>query len=387
MALEDAPAEDSGVMTMGWYRYQHAVTAARCIELLLTGATVVIEWHTDCVVIGGDIARLVSVKHREPGKGAWTISSLCDEGDLGTLRKRWMQRGKIGPCELLTNAGFSSSVKSDARTLVNLLAVGNAAAVPDDIVARLAASFDCSPDEVREFLDVLTITTTGGDRETIDGILVERAVRPVFASLGIDQALARKAYRAVLSLVQEIASGCGDDAAAWAMKPITPDEVMVARSVDAGRVVQTLAAADIQVDLTVENGALEPGSTRLMRKLRAGGLGPTVLKGAPALRANWYAIEAAFREDLPGAFVDEIGRARQEVLSRVMDVESRLVADEIRGPAMHVELTRALAGGVDAELPLAPSDLMGCAYQLTDECTVWWSKEFDPSDEAPWVAR
>lgn len=65
--------------TRGRFRYQDECVAQRCIANLASGevTAVVVEWSTDYIAIlaNGD-PELVSVKHRDPGTGEWTMSSL-----------------------------------------------------------------------------------------------------------------------------------------------------------------------------------------------------------------------------------------------------------------------------------------------------------------------
>lgn len=54
---------------------------------------------------------------------------------------------------------------------------------------------------------------------------------------------------------------------------------------------------------------------------------------------------------------------------------------------MHRELSDKLDNvSPSGRVRLTPAELLGCAYQLTDECEIWWSDQFDTTADAPWLS-
>jgi hypothetical protein len=62
------------------------------------------------------------------------------------------------------------------------------------------------------------------------------------------------------------------------------------------------------------------------------------------------------------------------------------IQGKLYGVQMHRELSEQLST-VAQSTRIRPSstELLGCAYQLTDECEIWWSDQFDTSGDAPWI--
>jgi Cap4 dsDNA endonuclease len=385
MSLSSPPDEDRGFETANWYRFQYVVTAVRCLELLLgTTSAVVVEWHSDFVVERSSSAPcFVSVKHREPSRGPWTISAICAEGDLSTLRKRWLAAGPDATCEFLTN-GALSSAKHDIQHLAKLMSTGDLASIPDAAMLKLTIGLDCNKQEVLAFLRRLTISSLGGDASTINGILIERAVAPLLARLQMNPLDAKGVLKLAVELVRAVASDAPVVVGEWAKSPSLTPATKLTRTIDAARLASVLELGGFKVGPVDEGVPVNQGS-RMTRKLRAGGLGPTLIANAPEMRARWYAIETAFRDDIPApGFGDEVQKTREVVLAAAISAEAFAKGPASYGSAMHADLLVRLSEGPTVRLPIGPQELMGCAFQLTDECRIWWSDYFDPAFEAPW---
>jgi len=389
--LAAAPVEDRGSQTASWYAFQYAVTVGACMELL-TGETqeVVVEWHTDYVTVAtSGVRTLVSVKHRELDQGPWRLSELCDTGGLATLHARWRAAGSDVLCQWITNAALAPAQRG-ARDLARCLEQGGFAAGPAaddcrDFVSFFSKALSVEEDEARNFLGSLRIISTGADRRTIGQYVRDRMCLPTLDLMGMSRTQSDRVYNTIERAVLDAARALPND------RPSTWDALE--RASDITREDRTITRERLRARFAADGVILTSapaasGKTVMARKLRAGWLGPSIRADAVRLRREWYAIEATFREDLPTAFVNEVERARSLVQAAADEAEVNASAESgaTYGPAMHAALARAaktIAETVD--LPVRREHLMGCAYQLTDECTIWWSKEFDTSSDAPWV--
>lgn len=390
--------EDRGHETARWFAYQYSCTAQELLRMLREPIPWVrCEWHTDFICAGtrGNVPhQLISVKHRQSSQGPWALADLYEKGGLKTLYERWKKSGRQHLCRMMTNAGLKSG-KNNAGALKKVLDVGNASsefaeqltAYADLMHAGLAAE---SKEDVVSFLKSLTIVTTAGDEYSMQAYVIDQVARPILLELGLNAGYARASYKAALDLVEEAVQGLDPNTPTtdWLTSgPDSTDSQIELRTVTMQKLVDKLAASGVPILIGDLNIASVPVSTAMARKLRAGGLGPTILSSAPRLRRRWYEVEVGFRSDLPSVFADEIRRLRAEVVDRAGQAESatREVA-RVYGQTMHTTLSHLLADeAIAPKVPVGHAELMGCAYQLTDECEIWWSDLFDATREAPWV--
>lgn len=391
--LDGAPPEDRGHDTAVWYEFQYACTALELLGLLRDpSAWVLCEWHTDYVVGSPDGVRpvLVSVKHRSMDRGPWRVADLLADGGLRTLLARWDAAGRTGACRFVTNTGLATGA-GEARELARLLATNPAADHPDVAAFAAACAGRLGADAVTaaEFLTGLRFVSQGADGYAMAARGVEYA-RDVLGAAGHDRAHARAAFDAAVAAVRQAVLACD--------RVNPPTQWLFGQdAAEAARAARTLAWPDLQAAFAAAGvPVLEPnvpaarlgGDTVLGRKLRAGGLGPSVLAAAPRLRQQWYEIECKFRPDLPAGPADMVGTTRGLVSAHAGAAETavRRPGDQY-GQPMYLELERRLAA---AEAPLrtvGPHELLGCAYMLTAACEIWWSEPFDTTAEAPWTVR
>lgn len=383
-SLAMAPAEDRGLQTASWYRFQYAVTVRECLEVLRAGrGGVIVEWHADFIrrKKSNEPLELNSVKHRTLDRGPWSLAELGSQC-LRTLFMRWAELGGNENCVAVLNAGLKTG-DMEARALANAIASGTR----DEITAfaeKLAPRLEGSVSDVSAFLSRLSIREVGADESAIDSHLIDGHCRPILIELGVSPANAHGVYSAIFNRVYELASGYSpDEPTSWTAWTSLPEAELDRRTISYRDLEELLANLGIAVDEGVRaalDAPFPPGSV-MRQKLERGGLGPSVLAGAPQLRANWYAIETQFREDLPAGSADEVARLRKLVLNKAMNVESLTRGAEPYGPAMHMALADSLNEPLRTTLQVDAADLMGCAYQLTDECRVWWSEPFTPTLE------
>lgn len=353
---------------------------------------VLCEWHTDfiCSGLDGSVPHaLVSVKHRGADQGPWALADLPDRGGLKTLYSRWTKGNKDNSCRLMTNAAFKPG-SEQAEALRKLLdrqprtneEQANILLYAEKLHKGIGAD---SIEAAGEFLNSLTLVKTIGDEFTIIASMIENVARPTLRTLGIDEIYARQVCKVATSLVEEAVKGLDSD------KPTLPwltgdnklDDLVDRRKITRERLISRLIESGIPLtfDLVDHGGP----NTAMTRKLRAGGLGPTVIRSAPRLRSRWFEIEVGYRADLPTPFGDEVQRIRAEVANRAGIAESSTRTEDGKyGQKMHHVLNNLLTlEKIAPRIPVREPEIMGCAYQLTDECIVWWSDRFDTATEDP----
>lgn len=395
LPIEGRPEEDRGHETALWYGFQYACTARDCLAMLINNVPwILCEWHTDFISAGANGIEpycLVSVKHREADQGPWLTSELAKRGGLAVLYERWNQSGRKHTCRWITNAGLKPG-ESETRNLAELLSNhgDHFKAEVAHYTAKLGASLPTSStDDIEEFLSSLTIFSTGGDARSFRSHVIEEVARPILAQLGVRPGLARRAYEAVHGLVLEAVKGFDPRTCnvTWYSGAEAIDADLEKRKITRERVLQCLVENGIAVSPDSIVG-LRGAETAMIRKLRAGGLGPTVLAGAPRIRQSWYELEVYMRPTIPSPYGDDVTRIRAEVILLAGRAESKhRVAGNSYGTQMHRELGDCLNGMLhESRIRVTQSELLGCAYQLTDECEIWWSDSFDASKDAPWVS-
>jgi hypothetical protein len=394
--LEAWPQEDRGHETAIWFAYQYSCTVRDCLMMLTNPIPwVVCEWHTDfiCAGAGGNPPHcLVSVKHRTPDQGPWPLSAMVDRGGLAILYKRWDNSGRHHKCRWITNAGLKTG-ELETRKLAELLSQ------PD---THLTSSIEqyartlqpgigaTSLENVVEFLASLSLISTGGDAHSFRSQVIDEVARPILAQLGVRPGLGRAAYLAIHNLVLEAVQGLDhrECNATWYSGTEAADFGYNKRKITRERLVKCLS--DHGIPVTSDKLPRSAGEeSKMMRKLRAGGLGPTVLGVASRIRRRWYELEVTMRPDIPSEYGDEVDRVRAEVAAYAAKAESKHRAP---GTSYGVQMHRELNDELDKASPsgrirLTPAELLGCAYQLTDECEIWWSDQFDTATDAPWLRQ
>jgi hypothetical protein len=293
-------------------------------------------------------------------------------------------------CQWITNGGLKVG-DGQTKELARLLALPITADREKRVshyANLLSVGIGGSVSDVELFLSSLRMVSTGGDEFSMRAKAIEDVARPVMQRLGVAPGMARVAFKAAYDLVCEAVLGLNPDEpdGVWMSGDDSADEDRVKRTISRQRLLERLRERGIAIpnDAGI---AGSPRETDMIRKLRAGRLGPTVIASAPRLRRRWYELEATFRPDIPSPMQDELNRLRAEVLYRASMAESRTRRpDAAYGASMHSILTELLAHEISMRLPISALELMGCAYQLTDECDIWWSDKFNPQYDAPWVA-
>jgi hypothetical protein len=380
------PPEDVGAATADRYMFQYCCAASRLLAALAQGqdCELFCEWHEDYLLSGDGGVEAVSVKHREDHLPAWSQATLVSDGKLKHLLDTF-QRATCVDCCFETNRAHVVGNLWQARD-------GSLDVARNDLAARLEASRS----DVDDFLAHLVITTPGvPSRHHIEFSYAAQYAAPALDRLGLSCCPPSRALRIACGLVAN-ASRERIIQAAWlallTAKPTQRAGVLAAHHLEARRVTtddlrKSLAEADrdhVPRLQTVAGAA--PAETTLTRKLQRGGLGPSVVESARRRRRLWYSHVASFRDI--SAREDELRSLKEWVQDQANAAELDSIEKTTYGPRMYHALFERLRA--DDAVPKGtriedrdPSLLAGAAFELTDECSVWWSPPFTIGDNVP----
>lgn len=241
-------------------------------------------------------------------------------------------------------------------------------------------------EEVRAFLACFSVDEPTGAREHIAAINLQDLVRPALELAKISSLAAELAYERVIALIARCNRDEPVDATAMlryladparASTRVRAEDRLGRRVIDRERLYEVLfepAVPAPHAQLSFDDAPHHEEST-LERKLVLGGFGPTTINAAQLLRANWEALETRWRADVPGgdpAFADLRARA----LVAAGRAERATKSSPPYGVAMHDRLERDFKVDALSQRPAFALDdehLLGLLYELTDECSVWWS--------------
>jgi hypothetical protein len=354
-------------------------------------ARVVCEWHEDYVVISesGESA-LVSVKHLEASQPRWTIRQLCNAGGLAHLFTRWRSTGETSRCLLRTNAGLRSGLE-EAEGLRDCCASQTEERLAwwtTRIMSELQLVVDPDPteDQIRRFLANLNIEGDLPNRVLITSSNLVDLMPSVLAEFNFKPTSASPVYEAI---VNEIALASRSFGMGTFMQLIAithghqgqdlADLTLHARTINKERLLHAIAGPTTrrsQTRLLAES----PDPAMFAEKLARGGFGPTAINNARNLRLNWEHHRLNWSTGFPQ--YDEIFQITQsEVLNAASRAENATRDSEAPyGVAMHealeveIETAEFELPGSD---PVDPKLILGCAYDLTATCRIWWSAEFE----------
>ena len=370
--------ENAGAETAHRYEFQYCCAAARLLAALVAGArcAIVCEWHEDYLVTKTDVVEAVSVKHREGHLAAWTIPSLVSDGNLRHLFDTFARADGV-------HCSFESNRCHNAQELWDPDSVRRA-----DARTELARRLDAAPDDVDRFVDRLTIVAPPmPDRCDIAETFAARYAAPALDALGLTGLHPSRVLRIACDLVgQASRDRVGEDAwtAILAASPTERPTVMARHQLEARRVtsdeVRTalLEAERQRIPRLQATAGDAPPETTMTRKLEAGGLGPSVVETARRRRRLWYSHRAEVRD---------LGEREAELRSLQEWVQDQANASEVAaiateavpyGPQMYDGLVARVSAEDAVPEGTRPEDrnpalLTGAAFELTDECSVWWS--------------
>lgn len=393
MTLSEPPPDEAGALTAAWYRFQAELAAQMCLAMLAGEAVeqVVCEWHEDYVVVyRDDRSELVSVKHRELGQKPWTLKQLCNEGGLAHLFDRWLAAGGRARCRLQTNDGLRTGAGEPAELKKCCAEAGRAALAP--WVAKLKAnlvreSHGVVDDKVIiDFLLDLRIEDGVPRRTDIRAHNLQEVVPPALERLKRHPTEGPRIYDAV---VAEVEAASRLDGRAEVLQlfadPARLDVAsehrvrLAAKTLDRARLLRAIVKEERR-GLLLEMAGSAGRESVLVKKLKAGAVGPTGINNARNLFHNWRGHVAAWQADLPGASAefDDV-QARVLMLAHSVENQVRKPGEEY-GTTMYDALLASLQSrriAVPGTSSSDPALLLGCAMHLTEECEIWWSDEFE----------
>jgi hypothetical protein len=381
------PVDDAGAETQARFRFQAEVAARRCVKILLQEGirSIVCEWHTDFLVQYHDgTIELVSVKHLESSQRRWTVAELVDDGGLKTLCSRWRDaRGGVR-CTLETNAGMRPG-RNEPGGLRDALASEDAASMAE-WASRLAPLLDVDEHEALEFLRYLKIDDRLPGRAEIRAVNLQDHLRPAAPQLRLAPTELDAAYDRIVTVVETASrdGGAGDSVAGLLANPdrlrgdLQLQETIARRTVDRTRLLGALRPAAPLVTLSLARGGSHR-ETVLVKKLRRGNVGPTAIQSARNLRSSWLKLRETWSTGLPGD-----REAVEDLAARILIAAQRAERAARNtgapwGDQMNAFLQDELTVANVGIHPFVFDDhhLVGFAYELAEQCRIWFSDEFD----------
>jgi len=381
------PAEDAGATSSGYYEFQHGWVARHALEMTdgTTGLRwILCEWHTDFVLGWADSFAPVSVKHREPNSGHWTIATMFSDGGLLTLYTRWCELGRPSKCRWITNGGLNA----ECRKLQAACAATDVAEFTQWFAKYGFRLGKAKEVDVVAFLTALRIDNDSSRSKDQRIVQIDRYARPALRGLGLSSVEAPSVYDAVVSIARTASQGFGGtEPTTWSSSfPDAFDASVLALADSEKRVIRAEPIKEVARRLCLPAAAVPPPvsreATTLTKKLRKGEVVPTAEMAARRTRMGWASYEATFSEPLP---VPGQQSALEELRSRVLIEATDAQIGAARcgqpyGNVMYEEMRtrmKALASEPTSLTRLTPDMLMGLAYDLTAHCEIWWSERFD----------
>lgn len=394
------PPEDAGSDTLSRYRYQAELAVRPCLAMLAGEAIerVICEWHEDYVVSTPNArTQLISVKHLEETQPRWTVRGLCFEGGVAHLFKRWRAAGQRVTCLLQTNSGMRAA-SNEPADLKRCCAAGDTeglerwATILRPHIAESCNSHTLTILEVRTFLGILRIEDALPGRQDIEARNLQEYVPKALAGLNIPATRHRTMYHRLVDEVIRASSGAGqEDVLATLADPtrLDADSLLrgrvAAKTLDRQRLLRALTPSGGQDTHLINLHAESRTPSKLQSKLTKGGFGPTAIRNARNLRMNWLLHLHRWTIGLPDADA-EFGNIRARVLDVAAAAENRTrVPGGLYGPAMMEEIRARFSDHSDPISGLSSVDgmlLFGCAFDLTEDCEIWWSDHFDPGGKS-----
>lgn len=371
--------DDTGSETLARYGFQELLTAAVVIEMLVVSGIdrVLCESHEDYVVVSSDEPpEFVSVKHREPDQGPWTLATLCTDGGLKHLFDTWRAQGGSVRVKIQTNAGLKTG-RGEARRLADACNEGGIGGMGDytpTLKSKLGADSDA---EVVAFLGSVRIQDSLPKRDDLRPRLMED-LKPRMSALGWSAEDREARFDLVCAEVRKASQA---DRRAAARDPMAPStdltkaaataRAIARKAIDVSRIEAAIRAAE----RVVSSGA----RPLLVQKLECGGVGPTGVRRARHLQERWMRLHYRWSSDLPGDVLDDLrGRVlrcadlaeRGERRTGTYGVDMQRRLEEL----LREEITRGVPSFVDEDA------LLGLAYDETDRCNVLWCEGFVPEE-------
>jgi hypothetical protein len=252
---------------------------------------------------------------------------------------------------------------------------------------ELQPRFKADQASILAFLRVLRITNDVPQAAHVRAVDVEEFARPTLLALTLAVEAAADVYDAVLDLVRDAARAAGPERGPWLLSsPGALDSGQLLardrarRTVTRQQVMRVVRQAAAQAATALPPGGLP--TTRLVRKLKAGDVVPNVTAAARRARQAWTEYERGVTPPLPGEAYGPDFTALRAILTAEAADAQRIAREggEPYGDRMLADLqdrVGILARDQPSVFNFDPRLLMGLLYDLTAQCEVWWSPEFD----------
>lgn len=377
--LEISLDNDAGSETLARYGFQELLIAVVVIEMLAAGHIDRVHCESDedyIVIHSDDPPEFVSVKHREPDQGPWTLTTLCTQGGLRHLFDTWREKEKPVRCKLQTNAGLKTG-PGEARRLAAACNNSQSSRFPD-FIPILRPKLDADSDaEVGAFLGALYIQDSLPKRDDLKPRLLED-LKPQMSALG--WSVENREARFEIVCV-EVGKASQADRHAAARDPVVSATALTRAAATARAIARkTIDCSRIEAAMRAAQRVASTGTRPLLvQKLECGGVGPTAVRRAVHLQERWMRLRYRWTSDLPGDVLDDL---RGRVL-RCADLAER---DERKqgtyGPDMQRRLEELLLEEIAKGVPVFIDEdaMLGFTYDETDKCNVLWCEKFVPEE-------
>lgn len=384
-----SPKEDQGVVAQEGFGFQYDCIAKLAIRMLDDESivSIVCETHEDCVVVFVEQGtELVSCKARSPSK-PYTVPALLGDGGLLHLFDRWEHTGRTSGCRLMTDGALADG---DAKKLVACCHSRS----PQQIAwwgTKLASAFDATPALVTEFLGGLSVQCDDlRPREKLGLITSYNMLQRHLRAAKLNSALHQEYYTRIREEVRRRCSTAQADpwdGASLLNASLHPHEAAnkarLRRRLLDRACVEACLYGDPPPAAPLDGSPFALDHTRMTLKLERGEVGPATVAAARRVRASWYEFEAARRDRAPGS-----ASGFEDLRARVLLVAAEAESEIDRSEPYGARLFQALRGRLDpaavdgaSVAGLTAERLLGLAFQLTDECELFWSAPFDVDAE------
>lgn len=380
------PRGDQGAIAEDGFGFQHDCIGWIAVRMLSDEsiARIVCETHEDAQLhyLDGSV-ELVGCKSRN-GSRPWTPTSLVSEGGLAHLFKSWIDTGRVCRCRLMTDGEFSPG-RDGAQGLVTTCASRDAATLAT-WAAELAPALRDEPETVASFLASMTFHWDDLRPRAALGAMNALRLRPWLRANKLPYTLETHCYALLRDRIAQCCRASTlDPLRGVSLLEASLDPLTSARR---GRVAnRTLDRATVEAcmleyqssspPLSGDPGALD--HTKMVIKLERGKVPEQVIASAKRLRASWYERQSAMELRAPGGD-GSLHDLRARALLIIADAMAAQEHHEPYGREMYGIVRAALrldAVGDISMIGLSDELLLGLAFQLTDECELFWSKPFD----------
>lgn len=427
--------DDAGANTLDRYDWQASMAAADGLQLYLDALgpdkrlrsddsrRILCEYQEDWVALDGDLAELVSAKHRDPSVDAYrTVNQLADDGGLAHLFLRWRALEEKPTCRLTTTGGLASGDPQDLEAATTILRemrqAGQDVTLPNSYLSSVAKLHSAvrtysgkhlpsawvkgSEDEVSEedqrqqvarFLSMLKVHHSLTRRADIGFAAPAKFAKPVVEHLGFDvpcEAVWNAVYGlfytrmraagpradATISPVLSFANGSGPSTSADRERELS-NRIVTVHDIDAAVMVAVINPA------AYETLGSPIRLSRAAVKMRKGDCSDNSIERGEQLRKDYHHYWRGRLTGDPTA-VAERDRLRR-LLLRVSDkADTPLVRSNSKwGPDFWKSIQDLLDGIPQEKIPVGMDVdlLLGGISDLANACQVWFSDRFDVEDE------